>query len=85
MFNCLGSVLNESDWWFKFEFSAPRLQVVYQVGVLISRTSVSVVHIKHFWILAILQVSVSVVHIFWILAMLKRRWEGGGWVQDKHC
>ena len=67
MFNCL----NESDWWFKFEFSAPRLQVVYQVGVLISRTSVSVVHIKHFWILAILQVSVCVVHISWILAILQ--------------
>ncbi|XP_064399119.1 battenin-like isoform X3 [Halichondria panicea] len=32
------------------------LQVVYQVGVLISRSSVSIYHFKHFWILAILQV-----------------------------
>jgi len=32
------------------------LQVVYQVGVLVSRSSVSVVHIRHFWILALLQV-----------------------------
>ena len=33
------------------------LQVVYQFGVLISRSSVSVVYIRHFWIFSILQVS----------------------------
>ena len=33
------------------------LQVVYQVGVLVSRSSVSVIYIRHFWILALLQVS----------------------------
>ena len=32
------------------------LQVVYQVGVLVSRSSVSVIYIRHFWILALLQV-----------------------------
>ena len=32
------------------------LQVMYQVGVLVSRSSVSVLHIRHFWILALLQV-----------------------------
>ena len=33
------------------------LQVVYQVGVFISRSSVSFIYIKHFWILSLLQVS----------------------------
>lgn len=33
------------------------LQVVYQVGVFISRSSVSLIHFKHFWVLALLQVA----------------------------
>ena len=33
-------------------------QVVYQVGVLISRSSVSVIYIRHFWILSLLQVCI---------------------------
>ena len=32
------------------------LQVMYQVGVLVSRSSVSVVHIRHFWVFTFLQV-----------------------------
>ena len=35
------------------------LQVIYQVGVLISRSSVSIIYIKHFWILSLLQVSLT--------------------------
>lgn len=34
------------------------LQVAYQVGVLIARSSTAIIHIKHFWILAILQVCI---------------------------
>ena len=33
------------------------LQVVYQIGVFISRTSVSVIYVRHFWVFAVLQVS----------------------------
>ena len=33
-----------------------RYQVVYQCGVLISRSSTVLFHIKHFWILSVLQV-----------------------------
>lgn len=33
------------------------LQVIYQVGVFVSRSSVSVIYIRHFWILALLQVT----------------------------
>lgn len=40
----------------RFDHAHFRLQVVYQVGVLISRSSVSLYHFKHFWILAVLQV-----------------------------
>lgn len=36
------------------------LQVVYQVGVLISRSSVSVLYIRHFWIFSLLQVCILV-------------------------
>ncbi len=40
------------------------LQVVYQVGVLISRTSVSIIYIKHFWIFVLLQVCVHLyIHV----------------------
>lgn len=34
------------------------LQVVYQIGVLISRSSVSIIYVKHFWIFSLLQVSI---------------------------
>lgn len=30
-------------------------QVTYQIGVFISRSSVNIVHIKHIWIMALLQ------------------------------
>ncbi len=33
------------------------LQVAYQVGVLISRSSLPIIYIRHFWILSLLQVS----------------------------
>lgn len=32
------------------------LQVTYQVGVFISRSSVSIIHFRHFWIFSVLQV-----------------------------
>ena len=37
------------------------LQVIYQVGVLISRSSVSILYIKHYWVLSLLQVSFTTV------------------------
>lgn len=37
-----------------------RYQVVYQLGVFISRSSVSVIHITWFWVLAVLQVLLTV-------------------------
>ena len=39
--------------------SCCRYQVVYQLGVFISRSSLFLVHIKWFWILAILQVNLT--------------------------
>jgi len=40
--------------------SSNRLQVIYQVGVFISRSSASIYHFKQFWILAILQVPIII-------------------------
>ena len=65
----LGSIcLDQKDqyrWWatphdvivIYFHLIGRRYQVVYQLGVFISRSSLFLVHIKWFWILAILQVN----------------------------
>ncbi|RZC35719.1 CLN3 domain containing protein [Asbolus verrucosus] len=61
------------------------LQVVYQAGVLISRSSVNLFHIKHIWIFAVLQAINVVIFTtevifyycpsFWIIVTLTL-WEG---------
>lgn len=78
-------LVNFENWIYDHKEQYRWLQVDYQIGVFISRSSVNIIHIKHIWLMAVLQflnviiftteVIFYYIPSFWIILALVF-WEG---------